>query len=101
MSRKNAGCVILSRYSLIVSPDTPEKRKRVPRSRVPRETRFLFSLFEYESSCHVSTAQKSEIFIISTFPAGRPVRSLSGSRQVSLGKKDLELVSPFVRQGPA
>jgi len=40
------------------------------------QERFLFSLFEYESSCHVSTAQKSEIFIISTFPAGRADRSV-------------------------
>lgn len=39
----------------------------------PRGTRFLFSLFVCESSCHVSTAQKSEIFIIPTFPAGRTV----------------------------
>lgn len=42
----------------------------------PQGVRFLFSLFEYESSCHVSTAQKSEIFIIPTFPAGRAGRSV-------------------------
>lgn len=38
----------------------------------PRGMGFLFSLFVYESSCHVSTAQKSEIFIIPTFLAGQP-----------------------------
>lgn len=72
--------------------------------------RFLFSLFEYESSCHVSTAQKSEIFIISTFPAGRAGRSvpcpvrvkfrsvkgiLNSFRQVAYTRDRRNPVSPF------
>lgn len=53
----------------IVFPGVWEVREKLGRAN--SQERFLFSLFEYESSCHVSTAQKSEIFIISTFPAGR------------------------------
>lgn len=57
-----------------VSPGVQEVREKLGRAN--SQERFLFSLFEYESSCHVSTAQKSEIFIISTFPADRADRSV-------------------------
>lgn len=59
--------------SCIEFPSVWKVREKLGRAN--SQERFLFSLFEYESSCHVSTAQKSEIFIISTFPAGRADRS--------------------------
>lgn len=59
-------------YYCIVFPGVWKVREKL--GRASSQERFLFSLFEYESSCHVSTAQKSEIFIISTFLAGRADR---------------------------
>jgi len=71
------------------------KSTRETRSReLPRET-LIFSVWVW---IVVSRVNRSEIWNFYNFNfsswSRRPVRSLSGPRQVSLGKRDFELVSP-------